>query len=365
MKKYLNVMMVMAIFMLLVSCESDDIEPVSQSRIEVNEFKSAALANNPMGNSELRKVQVYLPKGYDNNTSEKYPVIYLLHGLPFTAESFTNPSTWDPFIGGNSPFQMYPDFPDEGFRSWVDALIFTDKMKSSILVMPDAGSAYGFSFYTNSILTGGFEDFIVSDLVSYIDTNYRTLSNKNGRAIIGFSQGGYGAVKLAMKHSDVFSVVAGHSGALYLDGFFGLGAYVMAENPDGITGPDPNKFFTSAAYAMSSAWSPNLENPPYMVDFPFKWPSGDVIPEVRERWLKNCAFNLLEDHLDGMSSLKGVYLDCGTLDELQMYGMVDAFVAKLSATGVDYTHETFEGGHFDKMFSRLERSLSFASSKMN
>ena len=79
-----------------------------------------------------------------------------------------------------------------------------------------------------------------------------------------------------------------------------------------------------------------------MVDFPFEYPSGDIVPEVRERWLKNCAFNLLDDHLDGMKSLQGVYLDCGTLDELQMSGMVEAFVAKLDVAGVDYNYETFD-----------------------
>ncbi|MCA0930858.1 esterase family protein [Lutimonas saemankumensis] len=365
MKSLLNIAGIITVVLFLWTCQDDENEPISESKLEFREFTSLSLKDNPIGNTDLRKIQIYLPRGYENNPSKKYPVIYLLHGLPFTSESFTDITEWDPYIGGNSPFQIYPDFPDEGFRSWVDGLILSGKMKSSILVMPDAGSAYGFSFYSNSILNGGFEDFIVKDVVNYIDANYRTVSNKDGRALIGFSQGGYGAVKLGMKHSDVFSVVAGHSGALYLDGFFGMGALIIAENPDGLKGPDPNKFFTSAAYAMSSAWSPNIGNPPFMVDFPFEYPSGDVVPAVRERWLKNCAFNLLDDYLDGINSLNGVYLDCGTLDELQMTAMVEAFVAKLDVAGVDYNYETFEGGHFDKMFSRLERSLTFASSNLN
>ena len=351
---------------LLQSCADDSDEPVLLSQLEVREFTSISLMNNHMNNSEIRKMQVYTPKGYDQNNSNRYPVVYLLHGLPFSEESFVSKSTWDDWVGGTSPFQSYPDFPEEGFKNWIDGLIESGKIDPMIIVMPNAANNnYGFSFYTNSLLNGGFEDYIVNDLVKYMDSHYRTIANKDGRAVIGFSQGGYAAVKFGMTHSEIFGVVAGHSGLLYLDGMLSLGAMISAENPDGNVVPDPNKFFTSAMFAMSSAWSPNINNPPFMVDLPFLFPSGDVIPEVRNRWLEHCTFAIMDRYQAQIKSLNGIYVDCGTMDELGMTPIVEAFVAKMNAFGIDHTYETFEGGHFNKMFSRLETSLAFCSERMN
>ena len=346
------------------SCENDKDEPVLVSKLEVKEFTSEALMNNPIGNPEVRKMQVYLPKGYDSGT-EKYPVVYLLHGLPFTEESFISPETWDPWIGGASPFQSYPDFPENGFKNWIDGLIDSGLIAPMIIVMPNADSMYGFSFYSNSILIGGFEDYIVNDLVNFMDTNYRTLTNKDGRAVIGFSQGGYAAVKFGLLHPDEFGVIASHSGLLYIDGMLSLGDVVIAENPIGFVGPDKDKFLTSAMYAMSSAWSPNLNDPPYMVDLPFDWDSGAIIPSVREKWLEHDVFTMLDKHSESLKSLNGVFIDCGALDELGMTPMVDAFCQKMEAMAIDHTFENFQGGHFTDMYARLERSLAFVSEKMD
>ena len=73
--------------------------------------------------------------------------------------------------------------------------------------MPDASNRYGGSFFTNSVTTGNWEDFIVRDLVAFVDGRYRTLRRPASRAIAGHSMGGYAAIKLAMKHPDVFGSV--------------------------------------------------------------------------------------------------------------------------------------------------------------
>ena len=364
MKLLIGLFLAMTLF---YACDDDDdiVDPVFLSKLEVTEFTSTAMMNNPMGNSELRKVQVYTPKDYDPNGSTAYPVVYLLHGLPFSENAFVSKSAWDPWIGGTSPFQSYPDFPEEGFKSWIDGLIESGKIDPMIIVMPNAmNENFGFSFYSNSNLNGRFEDYIVNDLVKFVDSNYKTLSNKDGRALIGFSQGAYAAVKFGMLYPQKFGVVAGHSGLLYLDGILMNGEAFVAENPDGFNGPDPDKFITSAVYAMSSAWSPNLNNPPFMVDLPFEFPSGDVIAEVRNRWLKQCAFNLMEQHQAQIRTLNGLYIDCGNQDELGMMAMVQAFEAKMTALGIEHTFETFEGGHFNRLYSRLELSLAFCSQRM-
>lgn len=342
---------------------------IHKSKLQNREFTSESLINNVIGNTPIRKLQIYTPPGYEKHGDKLYPVIYLLHGLPFSEKAYIDVKTWRPWIGDPMPFLEYPDFPEEGFREWVDGLIQAEIIEPMIIVMPNAANEmYGFSFYTNSSLNGNFEDFIVEDVVSYMDKNYKTIKSPNGRSIIGNSQGGYAAIKLGMLHPDVFGVVASHSGLLYLDGVLALGQVVVAENPDGFIGPDPTKFLTSAGYAMSSAWSPNLNNPPFYVDLPFEYPSGAVIPEVRNRWLAHDVFTMLdanETNMANFRSLKGVYMDSGTFDELGMNQMTWAFKQKLDAYGILNTALPFDGGHFNKMFSRLELSFAFCSERMN
>ena len=338
----------------------------SKSKLQNKVFISDALTKNVIGNTNERKMQVYTPPGYDKHGEQRYPVIYLLNSLPFSEKSYIDIKVWDPWIGGTSMFQEYPDFPAEGFREWVDGLIESGVIEPMIIVMPNtANEMYGFCFYTNSILNGNFEDFIVEDLVSYVDSNYRTITGSGGRAVVGNSQGGYAAIKFGLLHPDKFGVVASHSGLLYLDGVLSMGEAVMAENPDGFMGPDPDKFLTSAGYAMSSAWSPNLSNPPYLVDLPFEYPSGDVIPEVREKWLAHDVFTMLDQYHMNFRSLNGVYMDAGAHDQLGVNLMMGAFAQKLTAYGIQYSAKEFEGGHFNKVFARLELSLAFCSDHMN
>jgi len=81
--------------------------------------------------------------------------------------------------------------------------------------------------------------------------------------------------------------------------------------------------------------------------------------------LEHDAFTMLDKYHESLKSLNGVFIDCGTLDELGMTLMVDAFCQKMEAMTIDHTYESFEGGHFTHMYSRLERSLAFVSEKMN
>ena len=247
----------------------------------------------------------------------------------------------------------------------MDNMILDGRISPMIIVMPNSESKdYGFSFYSNSILNGNFEDYIVEDVVNYIDENYNTIRGPEGRAVIGNSQGGYAAFKFGMKHSDVFGVIASHSGLIVLDVALALGPVVVAENPDGFMGPDPAKFLTSAAYAMSAAWSPNLQKPPFYVDFPFYYPSGDVIPEVAARWYMEDPFTLLDMYANEFRSLNGIYFDCGANDELNICAGNDFMMQKMDAYGIDYTYVLHDGGHFSHLFERLEASLTFASDTM-
>ena len=79
-----------------------------------------------------------------------------------------------------------------------------------IVVMPDGGRG----FYTDALEGMAWESSIVKDLVNYVDTMLPTIASREGRCVEGLSMGGYGAIKFALKHPDMFSSAVGHSGAV-------------------------------------------------------------------------------------------------------------------------------------------------------
>ena len=149
---------------------------------------------NKMGENPKRSISVYLPPNYATE-NKKYPVIYFLHG----------------FLNDDSLMDSMKDLLDYALEA--------QKIKPFILVIPDQKTTYDGSFYSNTGVFGNWEDFTAFDLVSYMDANYRTIPKKDSRGITGHSMGGYGAVKIAMKHPDIFgSVYAISPGALAIVG---------------------------------------------------------------------------------------------------------------------------------------------------
>ena len=133
---------------------------------------------------------VYLPPGYGDAASagKRYPVIYWLHGL--------NQS--------ESTDQFPPGIVDGAIRSGA--------VPATIVVYVSGGSR---TFYFDSI-DGKMlsETTIVKELIPHVDATYRTIPGRGGRSIQGMSMGGFGALKLAIKHPEVFSSVAAFAPSL-------------------------------------------------------------------------------------------------------------------------------------------------------
>jgi putative tributyrin esterase len=150
-----------------------------ESRVEKATFHSASLHRD-------MHYLVLMPEDYGNddyNDGRRFPVLYLLHGL-------------------------YGDYKNWETRTGIESYANT---MSLLIVMPDGDD----SWYTNSATMprDKFEDYITQDLISEIDRKYRTIRERRARAIAGLSMGGYGAVKLAFKHPDLFAFAASLSGA--------------------------------------------------------------------------------------------------------------------------------------------------------
>jgi S-formylglutathione hydrolase FrmB len=248
----------------------------------------------------------------------------------------------------------------------LDTLIGNGAINPVIVVKPD-GSAppYWGSFYTNSLLYGNFEDYIVYDLVQFVDANYKTIASRDKRCIIGHSMGGYGSAKLALSHPDIFCAMASHSGPLdYLEWYdYGIDS-ILSEN-----GPGPPYIytwnagiFTNFMFTIAGAFSPNLSHPPYYVDLPLD-SNGNLIDSIAALWHQNDATYLAS--LMPPGSGPAIYFDCGTVDQFLLYPANISFADSLDSLGIDYRFESYYGDHSNQVYNRAPISLAFLDSVMN
>jgi enterochelin esterase family protein len=140
-----------------------------------------------------------VPPGYDVG-SASYPVIYFLPGYTGTGRMLLN---FDPFA--------------EAMDRRLDRLIASSAMPPAIVVLPDCFTRYGGSQYLNSPAVGRYEDYLIDEIVPLVDKRLRTKQGRDHRAVTGKSSGGYGAMRLAMRHPDVFGAFGSHSGDCYFE----------------------------------------------------------------------------------------------------------------------------------------------------
>lgn len=133
------------------------------------------------------KYDIVLPPGY-GDSEERYPVLYLLHGY------MQNYTVWGRNLG---------------------AAFYARNLGDLILVMPDAGNSWYINFAQSPEgHKDNWEDHIIEDVIGHVDANYRTLAQREGRAIAGLSMGGFGAFALALRHHQMFISMGSTSGAL-------------------------------------------------------------------------------------------------------------------------------------------------------
>ncbi len=330
----------------------------TDSKIVLEIFSSELLQNNPLGDPPTRRVPVYLPPDYDE-AEMRYPVVYLLTG-------FTGRGT---ILLNDSPF-------DENIPERLDRLIAAGEMQPMIVVMPDCFTRYGGSQYLNSSATGPYEDYLMDELVPFIDRRYRTRAEARYRAIAGKSSGGYGALTLAMRHPDVFGALACHSSDMYFEYCYkpdfpkflnALGRLsiqsetALAEFLAGFTPkmhPKPANFFDLISVAaMATCYSPNPASP-CGFDLPFDLTTGEVRLEVWQRWLAYDPITMLEEekHVAALQRMKLIYLDCGNHDEYALHYGARIFCQRLARLNIPYVYEEFDGGHRNTQF-RYDVSL--------
>lgn len=258
---------------------------------------------------------IYLPKKHDHAESadRKYPWIL-----------------WCPGFGGPGDFQT------RGGAETLDRLRGEGAIPELALVVFRAPGRRSRTTYMNGETGGDIEDLIVDDLVSHLQQRYRLSDRREDRAIMGVSAGGFGALKIALRHPDVFGAVATHSAA------------ILPADPDDLAG-----------YAESTV---------------YRYLRGGIAQQLgdpidKEKWAEQMPMGLIARRQP--EQLKGlqIYFDAGTDDHYGFFEPNRRLAAAMKARGHRFVfHPVEEGGHAwssPKMRGNVARSLTFVGAALS
>lgn len=320
-------------------------EASAQARGRIDDIRIAApsLQNNLVRTETEQNVAVYLPPSYRRASNRRYPVIYLLHGI------FDSRMTWIEYVGA---------------PAILDRLIAAGRIPELIVVMPDAGNVYGGGFYRNSPVTGNWRNYITGDLMREIDRRYRTLARPGGRAIAGWSMGGYGALHIAMERPGLYSAAYAISPCCLApveDLGFGnqswSRAYSLRSSEELQGAIERREFYTVAALGVLAAFNPDPNAPPFHVDFPFDIEGGQLAfdaPAYNAYLAKFPVYRVAETR-DALAGLRALGLDYGIDDQFPHIPIATTeFSQRLAELRIPHRFDVYDGDHRQRVAERLE-----------
>jgi len=236
---------------------------------------------------------VDLPPSYDSSTSRKYPVVYALHGL-FEGSGFWERRGLAPILGRLRESGAVPEF---------------------LVVAVDGGN----SFFVN-VPGGRYEDLVTTDLVAHVESSYRVVPGRKGRALLGVSMGGYAALHVAFEQPGLVAAVATHS------------AMLLERIPSAERG---------AGRWHMAAFNKVFGDP---ID-PALWAENDPLAGARKA---------------DPRSVPALFVDCGAEDRYGLASGHRELHRILDERGVAHEFELPPGDHgYEFVRARLEKSLRF------
>lgn len=312
----------------------------SEGTIRILSMRAAALEGNLFGESAEQDIAVYLPPGYDTSTA-RYPVLYLLHG-----------------IGG-------------GFTDWTKHWDLKGAMDAAIragtppflVVMPNGANRLGGGFYMDSPVSGNWETYLTRELVPRIDRELRTLTTSASRGVAGHSMGGFGALRLAMRHPDLFgSVYAMSPCCLDVTDDISYGnpewkKAIAFRTPEDLgKAAAAGDFYPIAMIAMAAVLSPNPQKPPFFSDLPVRHVRGELLPdeEVYERWRAALPLAQIAAHRANLLRLRAIAIDYGTSDQFaHIITATPDFSRELARLRIPHRLDVYAGDHRQAIPERL------------
>lgn len=181
---------------------------------------------------------IYLPPCYDQKPDEHYPALYLLHGQTYTEDQWLR----------------------LGAVESADGLMLTEVSQPFIIVFPD-------DRYWNLPAGSEFGQRFVGYLVPYVDQNYRTLADREHRALGGMSRGAGWALRLGLQHWDLFGILGLHSLAAFGEDRPFLGDWLTAIPP----GSWPRIFIDMGESDQELAFNTQFETALVELGIPHEW----------------------------------------------------------------------------------------------
>jgi S-formylglutathione hydrolase FrmB len=254
------------------------------------EMRRASFPSTALGRDVA--VAVQLPPSYGAG-DRRYPVLYVLHGL-FESQEF-----WE----------------GRGLAAILEGLWTREQVPELIVVAVDGGN----SFFVNG-RAGRYEDLVTRDAIAYVESAYRVVPGRRGRALLGVSMGGYAALRIAFSHPDVFGAVCAHS------------AMLLEEAPTSALG---------ARGWQMDAFHRAFGDP---ID-PALWSASDPL--------------VLAGKAEARSA-PALYFDCGAQDRYGLFEGNENLHRRLAARAVAHEFAILPGDHgYEYVRSVLERSLRF------
>jgi S-formylglutathione hydrolase len=332
-------------------------------------IQAPSLANNLLGTSTTQPIAIYVPPSYDIS-NKNFPVVYFLGGYGDRVSDWTS--------GTYQNFRI---------KEVMDKLISNKTVNEFIVVIICGYNFLGGSFYVNSPVSGKWEDFVIKDVIEYIDTNFRTIKNREARGLGGHSMGGFGTINLAMLHPEIFGSVYALSPGLYNDNglktsqLFKSDAFInqfiqkIQELNEMSSSEAMNSYksyissrFSSGdwdtpfGYAYGSAFSPDTAKSVPYINYPYA--KSDDLFLVDSLILKNYdsgfgrQLEKVKKYKQNFLSLKLFEFEVGTYDEYPwLRNGCDYFDKVLTDEGIEHQFTRFSGGHQDKVGERFEKYL--------
>jgi S-formylglutathione hydrolase FrmB len=266
----------------------------AQGRVDCNSLSSHIL-HRPV------RYCVLLPPSYESDASKKFPALYFLHGLGENEQTLLRSGGW----------------------GLIEDLRQQHKIGDFIMVAPEGDA----SFFINSADgRDRYSDFFLSEFIPYVEAHYRLIRDRKARGVTGLSMGGYGALRSAFAHPEVFSSVSAQSAALIIESPQQMNADLRDAGP------------------LSRLLGGVFGNP---INVP--------------HWRANSPLDLARQNRAQIKS-QSIYINCGAQDEYGFAEGADKLHRQLIAEGIRHEFHLYPGGHSAEYFlAHLGETIEFHS----
>ena len=332
-----------------------------RGRLDEHVFTSEMLRGNALGDPHERPLWVYVPPGYDDEPNRRYASVYVIQGLTGQLDMWRN----------RTPFRR--NFPE-----LADAMFAAGDAPPVVVVWVDCWTSLGGSQFLDSPGTGNYLTYLCDEIVPFVDANYRTVADRDHRGIQGKSSGGYGAMVVPMLRPDVWGGLATHAGdALFEMCYmpeFRESVRALRDDYDGSFDNFWKDFRSRPSFSkdsddtllndwcMAACYS---ADPDGTVRLPYDTVTGELIPEIWERWLAVDPVRMVANNAQTLRSMRAIYIDCGKRDQFYLDLGAEAFRLELEKIGVDdYFFELFDATHMGIEY-RYPISLRYLAERLS